>query len=56
MGSPFPLSEAQHVQLEKAGRLGELGQPEAINVGAGKAIIQLDLPRQAVTLLLVNWN
>ena len=56
MGSPFPLSEEQHARLEKAGQLCQLGRPEAIKVDAGKAIIQLNLPRQAVTLLLIDWN
>ena len=54
MGSPFPLSTEQYAQLEKAGQLGELGTPEKIQVEHGRAVIRFKLPRQAVSLLVIE--
>ena len=55
MGSPFPLSAAQHAQLEKAGQLAVLGQPETVRVNDGRAEVKFKLPRQAVSLLVLTW-
>jgi xylan 1,4-beta-xylosidase len=55
MGSPFPLSAEQHAELEKTGQLAMLGKPEAIRVIDGKSEVKFKLPRQAVSLLVLNW-
>jgi len=56
MGSPFPLSVAQNAQLEKAGQLAAVGQPESIAVKDSAAAVRFSLPRQGVTLLVFNWD
>ena len=56
MGSPVPLSAEQYAQLEKAGQLAELGQPETIDVKEGGAATKFILPRQGVALLILEWK
>jgi xylan 1,4-beta-xylosidase len=56
LGSPFPLSAGQYVELEKAGQLAELGQPEPVEVKADRAEVKFNLPRQGVALLVLKWN
>jgi xylan 1,4-beta-xylosidase len=52
MGSPLPLSDKQHAELEKAGQLGEL-KSEKIPVKNGAMGLQFFLPRQGVSLLIL---
>ena len=54
MGSPMQPTPEQYAQLEKAGKLAELGTPQKIKVENGKADVNLKLPRQAVTLLVLE--
>jgi xylan 1,4-beta-xylosidase len=56
MGSPQPISPEQYAQLEKAGHLAELKQPETISVEKGNATVKFNLPRQGVSLLVLTWN
>jgi xylan 1,4-beta-xylosidase len=56
MGSPVSPSAEQHRQLEEAGQLGEFGRPQITRVENGKANVRMDLPRQAVSLLVLTWN
>ena len=56
MGSPTAPTDAQYAQLLKSGQLGELTAPETVGVENGKAIVRLNLPRQAVSLLVLAWN
>jgi xylan 1,4-beta-xylosidase len=56
LGSPFPLSAEQFKELETAGQLAELGPPASLTVNGGRAAIKLNLPRQAVALLVVDWK
>jgi len=56
MGSPTAPTDAQYAQLLKSGQLGELTAPETVGVENGKAIVHLNLPRQAVSLLVLTWN
>jgi xylan 1,4-beta-xylosidase len=55
MGSPSPLSDQQFSKLEKAGQLVMIGQPGKIRVKNGNASVNFTLPRQAVSLLIVDW-
>jgi len=54
MGSPQQPTARQYVQLEKAGRLTELGTSRSCRVKDGNATLQIDLPRQAVSLLVLE--
>jgi xylan 1,4-beta-xylosidase len=56
MGSPTAPSDAQYAQLLKAGQLAELGAPEVVRVENGAAKLSLKLPRQAVSLLVFEWE
>ena len=55
MGEPLPLTAGQHAQLETAGRLARLGDPEPIQIKDGKAAVRFNLPRQGVSLLVLEW-
>jgi xylan 1,4-beta-xylosidase len=56
MGSPSAPNDRQYEQLLKAGQLTELGQPETVSVNDGSATVKLNLPRQAVALLVMDWK
>ena len=56
MGSPLPLSEKQFSELEKAGQLAELEPPKDVSVKAGIVNLQFLLPRQAVSLFVLEWK
>jgi xylan 1,4-beta-xylosidase len=54
MGEPPQLSPAQYAALEVAGKLAELDEPKSLRVRDGAAKIKLNLPRQAVALLVLT--
>jgi xylan 1,4-beta-xylosidase len=56
MGSPLPLSAAQHAQLEQAGQLAEVALPKKLHAQNGTLNLDLDLPRQGVALFVLEWN
>ncbi len=56
MGSPYPISEEQFATLEKAGQLATLGEPQTVAVKAGQAEVKFNLPRQGVSLLVLEGN
>ena len=56
LGSPGAPNETQYEQLKKAGQLASVADsPASIAIKDGKAQLELTLPRQAVTLLVVEW-
>jgi xylan 1,4-beta-xylosidase len=55
MGSPANPTAAQIVELQKAGQLKMLQNPDKVNVNNGLAIVNIALPRQGVTLLKLDW-
>lgn len=55
MGSPQPPTPDQVKILEKAGQLQLLTSPEWVKTNNGMAKIQLNLPRQAVSLIRLSW-
>jgi xylan 1,4-beta-xylosidase len=55
MGSPQKPTAEQYARLEKAGRLAAMGDPVAVRVDSGRAVVRLNLPRQAVSLLVLTW-
>jgi xylan 1,4-beta-xylosidase len=56
MGSPKEPTAEQYAQLEKAGRLTSLGEPEALRVEDAKLTLRFPLPRQAVSLVVLEWG
>jgi xylan 1,4-beta-xylosidase len=55
LGSPETLSPEQFSQLEKAGQLAQLGAAGKTQINDGKATVKLQLPRQGVALLILEW-
>lgn len=55
MGSPQNPTAEQIAILEKAGQLQQINTTETLNIKDHSVQIQIALPRQAVTLLKLNW-
>jgi xylan 1,4-beta-xylosidase len=55
MASPQNPSTAQYAALERASDLAELQPPSAVAFADGRATIDFTLPRQAVSLLVLEW-
>ncbi|SRR6266498_345898 len=54
MGAPENPSAEQYRLLEKAGQLTSMGPPQQISVKESAATVSLKLPRQAVSLLVLD--
>ncbi|HXW04070.1 MAG TPA: hypothetical protein VD833_02475 [Vicinamibacterales bacterium] len=54
MGSPQPPSPAEYAELERIGRLRTMEPPSRIDVRDGTLALTFALPRQAVSLVLVE--
>jgi xylan 1,4-beta-xylosidase len=55
MGSPQNPTPLQYADLEQAGQLQLFTSPQWINTRDGTAVLELDLPRQGVSLLRLTW-
>jgi xylan 1,4-beta-xylosidase len=55
MGSPQDPTPEQYAKLEAAGRLAALGRPETVRVENGAVLVKFNLPRQGVSLLMLDW-
>ena len=55
MGSPQNPTDSQIKSFEKAGQLHLYDSPEWMQIKEGKANIEMELPRQAVSLITLNW-
>jgi xylan 1,4-beta-xylosidase len=55
MGSPQQPTKAQIATLEKAGQLETMGKPRQLKVTNGAVKIAVALPRQAVSLVKLDW-
>jgi len=55
MGSPQQPTKEQIATLEKAGQLATVGQPMKKAVKGGKLVLDVALPRQAVSLIKIDW-
>ncbi|HEU4603794.1 MAG TPA: hypothetical protein VFS24_17595 [Steroidobacteraceae bacterium] len=51
IGSPLTLNEAQYASIESAGKLADVGLSQTIPIRSGKLSLEIDLPRQGVSLL-----
>ena len=57
LGSPREPDDAQVAALRQAGALGTLADsPASVPVAAGRSVLSLALPRQAVSLLVLDWR
>jgi xylan 1,4-beta-xylosidase len=55
MGSPATPTPAQYARLEEAGALAEMMPPGSPEGAASRATLRFALPRQAVSLLVIEW-
>jgi xylan 1,4-beta-xylosidase len=55
MGSPPKPSAAQYAQMEKASELAMLPGQSSVDVADGRAMIRFALPRQGVSLIVLEW-
>jgi xylan 1,4-beta-xylosidase len=55
MGEPQEPTPEQYAKLNAAGQLALLGSPEWMDVRGGAVTIATDLPRQAISLLHIDW-
>jgi xylan 1,4-beta-xylosidase len=55
MGSPIAPDEKQYAELEAAGMLAQLEAPATVRIDAGQVTLPLTLPRQAVSLVVLEW-
>jgi xylan 1,4-beta-xylosidase len=54
MGAPQSPSSEQYTQLERSGQLAQL-ETEPVKIEQGKSTLRFKLPRQAVSLLVLEW-
>jgi len=55
MGSPQSPTPEQYTRLKEAGALELLSSPEWLDVSDGKVTIGTELPRQATSLMRIQW-
>jgi xylan 1,4-beta-xylosidase len=55
MGSPAAPSSAQYAQMLKASELAVLPGPSTVDVADGRAALTFALPRQGVSLIVLEW-
>jgi len=56
LGAPIAPNNIQYATLQKAGHLAELAPPGNFRVKQGNATLRFSLPRQAVSLLILDWD
>ena len=56
LGEPQKPSPAQYADLEQAGKLATLGPATAVSVADHSATVNFPLPRQGVSLLVLEWD
>ena len=56
MGSPKNPTPEQYAQLEKAGQLQQFSPPSTFSLTGNSTSLQFTLPRQSVSLFVLNWN
>jgi xylan 1,4-beta-xylosidase len=55
MGSPQSPTAEQYVRLKAAGQLELLTSPEWLEVDRDGVTVEMELPRQATSLLRLQW-
>jgi xylan 1,4-beta-xylosidase len=56
MGSPQNVSEEQYKVLKQAGKLAQFEKPKTVSIKNGQYSGNLELPGQAVSLLILKWK
>ena len=56
MGSPQKPSADQYAKLEAAGQLAQIETPSAVKFEKGHWSTRIQLPRRAVSLVVVSWK
>jgi len=57
LGSPGAPDEAQYEKLRQASQLARVeGEPDSLPVKEGRAVLAVALPREAVSLISVEWR
>jgi xylan 1,4-beta-xylosidase len=56
MGAPPQPSPQQYAGLERAGQLAAIGAAQTVRVRDSKATVRFELPRQGVSLLVLEWS
>jgi len=56
MGSPIAPTRPQYLRLEAAGQLGRIDGPASVRVAEHQATINFALPRQGVSLIVIEWE
>jgi len=56
MGSPIAPTRPQYEELQAASRLALLDEPRIVSVAAGSLTLPFTLPRQAVSLVVIEWK
>jgi xylan 1,4-beta-xylosidase len=54
MGSPIAPNDKQYQELLEASKLAKLEQPGMVDLQSGNSVIHFTLPRQGVSLLVVE--
>jgi xylan 1,4-beta-xylosidase len=55
MGSPIAPNEKQYAELEAAGKLARMDEPATVRIVGGQVLVPVALPRQAVSLIVLEW-
>jgi xylan 1,4-beta-xylosidase len=56
MGSPQDPTPEQYAELEMAGKLAQLEAPATVAIENGQATLRFQLPRQGVSLVVLELN
>lgn len=54
LGSPLAPNQNIYARLEQAGKLATLSEPTTVRIARGKATLKFNLPRQGVSLLVLD--
>jgi len=56
MGSPAQPNPDQYAQMKQAGQLSRMSDSQTVHIDGGKADLKITLPREAVSLLVLEWK
>ena len=56
MGAPAHPTKAQIAELQKASELAQVGATSTVKTDNGSAVVKMQLPRQAVSLVILSYK
>ena len=56
LGSPIAPTRPQYTRLEAAGQLERIDSPPSVRVVEHEATINFALPRQGVSMIVIEWE